>query len=230
MLYTFIGENSKMDRYVIQFPDQRLTKQCDKVSDFGLAKKIVDKMISVSFKIRSEIYQYPRGFEIAAPQIDEPYRIIILQSDYCEDSTQIETAVMVNPEIVSVNEGFYNWEDCLSVKDMRGFVKRFNQIQVNYQDIDGNLHERRVFRGNFACDVQHGTDHLNGILYFERDMKYFIPWSVYRPLKEQDADVLNSYVIATYRHFNHKQYFNQKIMDEFGLIHPRQCLKISDNF
>jgi peptide deformylase len=216
-----------MDRYVIQFPDQRLAAMCDRVSDFDLARDIVARMISIAHKIRSEIYQYPRGFEMAALQIGEPYRIIILQSDYHKDVSQIETTVMVNSEILHASGEFYNWEDCLSVKDMRAFVKRFGQVQVRYQDLQGKPHER-VFQGNIACDIQHGVDHLNGVLFFERDMKFLIPWSVYRPLKEQGFGILNAYVVTAYREFDPNQYFGQEEMKRLGLIHPRQCLRLSD--
>ena len=163
---------------------------------------------------------------MAAPQIGEPYRIIILQSDYNEDVSEIETTAMVNLEILHASGEFHNWEDCLCVKDMRALVRRFGQVQVKYQDLQGKPH-KRTFQGNVACDIQHGEDHLNGMLFFERGMKYLIPWSVYRPLKEQGIDILNAHVVSTYREFDPNQCFDQEQMKRLSLVHPRQCCSLS---
>ena len=218
-----------MEKYIIQYPDHILKKRSKKVNDLALAKRIVKKMTSIAYRIRSEIYQYPRGFEMAAPQVGEPYSIIILQSDYHKNPRKIKTEALINPEIVYYGEPFYNWEDCLSVYEMRGCVKRFRRIHVSYRDIDGKQYDRKLIRGNSACDIQHGVDHLNGVMYFERAMRYFIPWSVYRPLKEQGFGILNTHVNSTYKHFDPGQYYSSKKMKAFGLIHPRQCLKRSEN-
>lgn len=212
-----------MERFIVQAPDHLLDKPCQKVTDYSHAQIIAKKMMEIAYKIRSNIYKYPRGFEMAAPQIGELHKIIILQGGYHLNPKEIETIVMVNPRILEEFESFYNWEDCLSVKDMRGYVKRSSKIKVKYQTIKGEDCVKEFF-GNIACDIQHGIDHLNGKLYFGRDMKYFIPLSIYRPLKDQSLEDLNDYVFKHYKLFDAHQDFSPTQMKENKLIHPRQCL------
>jgi len=217
-----------MDRYIIQAPDHRLYKPSNEIVDYRLAEKVVKRMLDIAFAIRNTIYEYPRGFEMAAPQIGEFYKIIILQGDYRPDPIDIETTVIVNPEILEETDFFYNWEDCLSVKDMRGYLKRCGRVRVRYRELNGKIYEKE-FQGNIACDIQHGVDHLKGKLFFDREMKYFIPLSVYRPLKDQGIEALNEYVTAHYHVFDPNQYLSPSEMEKNGLIHPRQCLlKISE--
>jgi len=73
------------------------------------------------------------------------------------------------------------------------------------------------------------VDHLDGKMYFERDMKYFIPLSVYRPLKDQGIDVLMKRVVADYCPFDPGQYFSLAEMERRELIHPRQCMLVSQS-
>ncbi|MEE8059622.1 MAG: peptide deformylase [Pseudomonadales bacterium] len=217
-----------MERFIIQDPDPRLRRDAEKVSDFQLGNDIVDKMLEIAYRIRSEIYQYPRGFEMAAPQIGESHRILILQGDYYPQPNEIETIAMINPEIVKETDFFYNWEDCLSINNMRGYVERCRSIHVKYHDLSGQLHEGE-FLDTMACDIQHGVDHLNGMLHFERKMKYFVPLAVYRPLKDQGLDVLNKYIVENYELFDSNQYLSSIEMKECGLVHPRECLKKKSN-
>jgi peptide deformylase len=215
-----------MDRFIIQSPDPRLAVRAREVVDFELAKRVAHKMLEIAYRIRSTIYTYPRGFEVAAPQLGEPHRLILLQGAYSGDPAQIESLVMVNPEIVSLRNRQLNWEDCLSVKDMRGYVERFATADVRYNDLHGRL-EERTFEGNVACDIQHGVHHLDGKLFFDCNMVYFIPLSVYRPLKDVSEQRLLSHVTGTYAKFDPLQYFDSTSMEERGLIHPRQCLLLT---
>jgi len=76
--------------------------------------------------------------------------------------------VIVNPEIVPANapkeEG---WEGCLSIPDIRGMVPRFTEITVSALNRNGKSIE--LLLKNFAARVaQHETDHLDGVLFFDR--------------------------------------------------------------
>jgi len=75
---------------------------------------------------------------------------------------------IVNPEIIPngdlKEEG---WEGCLSIPDIRGMVPRFTDITVRALDRNGKKIELRL--KNFAARVaQHETDHLDGVLFFDR--------------------------------------------------------------
>ena len=59
------------------------------------------------------------------------------------------------------------WEGCLSIPDIRGMVPRFTDITVKALDRDGREIELRL--KEFPARVaQHETDHLDGVLFFDR--------------------------------------------------------------
>ena len=59
------------------------------------------------------------------------------------------------------------WEGCLSIPDIRGLVPRFTEITVRALDRDGR--EVQLSLSGFAARVvQHETDHLDGVLFFDR--------------------------------------------------------------
>ena len=59
------------------------------------------------------------------------------------------------------------WEGCLSIPGIRGKTQRWAAVEVTYLDRKGNPKKRR-FEGFPAAIVQHETDHLDGIFFFER--------------------------------------------------------------
>ena len=64
-----------------------------------------------------------------------------------------------------------DWEGCLSIPDIRGRVPRAREISVRALDRSGARIELRAH--DFPARViQHETDHLDGVLFFDR-MKSF---------------------------------------------------------
>jgi len=107
------------------------------------------------------------GVGLAAPQIHEDLRLFValLDDDPGADS---DAVVMVNPEIVQLSEEkAEGWEGCLSIPDIRGMVPRYTDITVRALDRDGREIELRL--KDFPARVaQHETDHLDGVLFFDR--------------------------------------------------------------
>ena len=90
--------------------------------------------------------------------------------DRLEEDPDSKTAatVVINPEITphgsNKEEG---WEGCLSIPDIRGMVPRYTDITLKALDRDGKPIELRLT--DFAARVaQHETDHLDGVLFFDR--------------------------------------------------------------
>ena len=124
-----------------------------------LMQKLIDDMIDT-------MHEY-HGVGLAAPQVHEGVRVFVgmLEEDPGPDS---EAIAIINPEIVpqgpATQEG---WEGCLSIPDIRGMVPRFTDILVRGLDREGRAMEMRL--KNFAARVaQHETDHLDGVLFFDR--------------------------------------------------------------
>jgi peptide deformylase len=111
------------------------------------------------------------GVGIAAPQVYESPRIIIISSRpniRYPHAPRMGPVVMVNPEIEwASDEMEKSWEGCLSIPSIRGLVPRNRRIQVQYLTKEGKL-EKREFADFVARVFQHELDHLNGIVFTDR--------------------------------------------------------------
>lgn len=111
------------------------------------------------------------GIGLAAPQVDEPVRLAIIEipggpTRYGE-LPALPLTVFVNPKVRIMDpttEGY--WEGCLSIPGLRGFVERPQHIHVRATDHDGKPIELEL--SGFAATVfQHEFDHLDGKLYID---------------------------------------------------------------
>ena len=130
-------------------------------SDFksAVVQKLIDDMIDT-------MHEY-HGVGLAGPQVHEGLRIFVALLDDEPDSKSPAT-VVINPEIIpstqAIEEG---WEGCLSIPDIRGRVPRAREIKVRALDRHGE--RLQLSAQNFAARViQHETDHLHGVLFFDR--------------------------------------------------------------
>lgn len=112
------------------------------------------------------------GIGLAAPQIDVPLRLAIIEIDAGSsrygDIPALPLTVFVNPHIEVLNPataGF--WEGCLSVPGLRGFVERPQHVRVRARTLD-NEPLTMELRGFLATVFQHEFDHLDGRLYIDR--------------------------------------------------------------
>jgi peptide deformylase len=112
------------------------------------------------------------GIGLAAPQIDVPVRLAIVEipggaSRYGEIPAMPLT-VFANPRIEVVNPATAGyWEGCLSVPGLRGWVERPQHIRVRAAGLDGKPIDMEL-TGFLATVFQHEFDHLDGVLYIDR--------------------------------------------------------------
>ena len=126
-------------------------------------QKLIDDMIDT-------MHEY-HGVGLAAPQVHEGLRLFVAMLDE-DPGAKSEAAVIINPEIsangAATEEG---WEGCLSIPDIRGMVPRYTDIRLKALDRTGRSIELPL--KDFPARVaQHETDHLDGVLFFDR-MKSF---------------------------------------------------------
>ena len=106
------------------------------------------------------------GVALAAIQIDQPYRVVIIRDNF-EDKNNRNFTVFINP-VITKYEGdiVKDYEGCLSVKDIYGHVPRYQKVRVKAQNEDGK--EFRVTATDFLARVfQHEVDHTNGIVFVD---------------------------------------------------------------
>jgi peptide deformylase len=135
----------------------------------------IQQLIDDMFETMRE-YQ---GVGLAAPQIHVGLRLFVAgfsperpadptEPDKEDEETRVPLMALINPEIQALGTTIVeDWEGCLSIPDIRGKVPRAASILVSAYDRKGRKIELRV-RGFTARVVQHETDHLDGVLFFDR--------------------------------------------------------------
>jgi peptide deformylase len=143
----------------------------------------IQQLIDDMFETMKE-YQ---GVGLAAPQVHESLRIFVAgipparpadpdtpddPDEDDDDDDEVPLMAVINPEITATTkETVEDWEGCLSIPDIRGRVPRARQITVRAYDRHGKRFELEA-SGFTARVIQHETDHLDGVLFFDR-MKNF---------------------------------------------------------
>ena len=124
-----------------------------------IVQKLIDDMIET-------MHEY-HGVGLAAPQVHESVRIFVAMFDD-EPDEESQTVALINPEIIPVGSATEEgWEGCLSIPDIRGMVPRHVDIAVRALDRTGRPFDIRL--KDFPARVaQHETDHLDGVLFFDR--------------------------------------------------------------
>ncbi|MBW2272503.1 MAG: peptide deformylase [Deltaproteobacteria bacterium] len=147
-------------REVLQFPDPRLKQVSEPI------KEITDELRELAGDMCEVMYDEP-GIGLAAPQVGEGVRLIVIDTDWSDEGNEKSPTVIVNPEFVEI-EGKIVWEEgCLSVPDFNAEVTRSERVRVRGLDLDGNeiIEEAEGLR---AVCLQHEIDHLNGVLFIDR--------------------------------------------------------------
>ncbi len=110
----------------------------------------------------------PGGVGIAAPQVGDNRRIIIIDcSNSLRPCKNHGLLYMINPAIKSSAGERLGREGCLSVPDWVGMVPRFAETTVRFEDIFGTA-QQITASGFEARVIQHEIDHLDGILFIDR--------------------------------------------------------------
>jgi peptide deformylase len=126
-------------------------------------QRLIDDMIDTMVEYH--------GIGLAAPQVHEGLRLFVavLEPGNGSDKEEaVEPIAIINPEITVVGDELVeDWEGCLSIPDIRGRVPRARDIRMRAHDRDGRRIELDL-HGYPARVAQHETDHLDGILFFDR--------------------------------------------------------------
>jgi len=151
--------------------------------------KLIDDMTSAALD-----WEDSRPHEIsaalAAVQIDQLSRIVIVRSDFDDKKSQSFTA-LINPEVVKYEGDIVaDYEGCLSVSNVYGKVPRHSKIRVKALDQQGN-ELRFKAEGFLARVIQHEIDHTNGIVFIDHikdDTKAFYTLDDQGELQPLDYD------------------------------------------
>lgn len=162
---------------IVQAGDPVLRRRAQEVSDEALATPFVQQLIASMIQAMRDA----PGVGLAAPQIGESLRIIVMEDD---DSAQFDAMseartaelgrhrfplqVVVNPVLAALGdetEEFF--EGCLSVNGYRAVVRRSRRVRLTGWDAQGRP-VRLDLEGWPARIAQHECDHVDGTLYVDR--------------------------------------------------------------
>jgi len=108
-----------------------------------------------------------RGIGLAAPQVGESVRLIVaLEMDDADDD-DARPVVLVNPKVVEKSKETWLFEEgCLSIPGITASVIRPREVEIEYQDLDGN---KQTLRSDklFGRILHHEIDHINGVLFID---------------------------------------------------------------
>jgi peptide deformylase len=141
-----------------KFPDPVLKQPAKPVGTIdGKLDSLIESMVQT-------MYAAP-GVGLAAPQVGESQRIIVLDTDHENPGKKL--LKLINPTITE-REGEIIWEEgCLSVIDYTAEVKRAAKVLMRAWTPDQKEIEIEA-DDLLAVALQHEIDHLDGKLFIDR--------------------------------------------------------------
>jgi peptide deformylase len=151
-----------MIRDVLRMGDPRLWEKSLPVEQFDTPE------LAALLQDMRDTMAHLSGAGLAAPQIGVPLRVVIFgvhANPRYPDVDEVPDTVLINPVITPLSSEIQeDWEGCLSVPGMRGWVPRYTKLKYSGYDEHGKRFDREV-SGFHARVVQHECDHLDGVLY-----------------------------------------------------------------
>jgi len=156
-----------VSRKIITLPNSHLREKSHKI---GIVtddvRRLIEDMKEATLKWEAG-RDHEVGVALAAVQVDELVRIIVVRND-CNDKKNLEFTSFINPVIVKrQGELVEDFEGCLSVPDIYGKVSRYGKVKVRATDENGQ--QFRISADGFLARIfQHEIDHLQGVLFIDR--------------------------------------------------------------
>lgn len=144
---------------VVQFPHPALRYKSKPIT------QIDAKLRSTVAEMFELMYEH-RGIGLAANQVGLPWRFFIINPSGDADNKDDEF-VFINPEISDRKGSEEAEEGCLSLPRVYGDVRRPEKITVEAFDLNGQGFQMAL-EDLPARVVQHETDHLDGVMFFDR--------------------------------------------------------------
>lgn len=144
---------------IITIPDPVLRENCTPIED------ITPELKTLMQDMLETMYDAP-GVGLAAPQINIPIRLIVMDAAQKEDEEK-DPIIMINPVVLSSSDERSVYEEgCLSIPEYFAEIERPAIVKVGYCDENGESQEKDC-AGLLGTVVQHEIDHLNGVLFID---------------------------------------------------------------
>lgn len=178
----------KTQQDIITLPHEHLRQRSQKV---GLITDTIEQLIKDMENATldwEDSRKHEVGVALAAVQIDQPLRIVVIRNNF-DDKSDRSFQAFINPKITKLEGKIEeDFEGCLSVKDIYGKVPRSTKVRISALDIHGKP-VRVTAEGFLARVFQHEIDHTNGVMFIDhiRDK----PGAFFRLKEDGHLDPLN---------------------------------------
>jgi peptide deformylase len=183
---------------IVAYGHPVLRKECEDITpDYPELSKLIEDMWETMY--------YTNGVGLAAPQINRPVRIFVVDTEQIVEGFDEEDEkeypdekpvkkVFINAHIVDTSgEPWAYNEGCLSIPKVREDIKRPEHVQLRF--VDENFNEQvEDFYGITARVILHEYDHIDGKLFID-----YLPPLKKRLLKKKLEDISKGKVRVDYR-------------------------------
>ena len=147
-------------RNIRKQPDPVLRQEAVSVNRFNeRLHRLLDDMVETMLEAE--------GVGLAAPQVGISKRVVVIKN---ED----KILELINPEIIESAGEIVDIEGCLSFPGLYAEVPRFASVKVKGKDRCGKDFMLSA-EGFLARVLQHEIDHLHGILFIDRALRFLSP-------------------------------------------------------
>jgi peptide deformylase len=156
---------------VVAYGSSVLRKVCDDITPgYPELEKLIADMWDTLYN--------SKGVGLAAPQINRPIRLFIVDTKQLVDDFNDEDRrkypneepiiqVFINAQKIEETGKLWSYnEGCLSIPKVRDDIQRTSHVRVRYVDEKFEAHEK-VFHGIAARVIQHEYDHIEGKLFID---------------------------------------------------------------
>ncbi|MEZ7973354.1 MAG: peptide deformylase [Pseudomonadales bacterium] len=140
---------------ILKFPDPRLRTVAKPV------KEVTGKVVAIADQMLEAMYEAP-GIGLAATQVNLHQRLIVIDVSETND----QPLILINPTIILGEGEIETNEGCLSVPGFYEPVDRFQHIQLEAIDRNGEPFTMDAMDLLAVC-IQHEIDHLEGKLFVD---------------------------------------------------------------
>lgn len=183
---------------IVAYGHPVLRKVCEDITaEYPELKKLIEDM--------KETMYHSNGVGLAAPQINRPIRLFVIDTVQIVDNFDDEDKrmypnekpvkeVFINAQIIDENGTPWPYnEGCLSIPKIREDVMRKPNLRIRYMDEHFNEQEK-TFDGITARVIQHEYDHIEGKLFID-----YLPQLKKRLIKKKLDDISAGKVKTDYR-------------------------------
>ncbi len=156
---------------VVAYGSSVLRKVCDDITPgYPELEKLIADMWDTLYN--------SKGVGLAAPQINRPIRLFIVDTKQLVDDFNDEDRrkypneepiiqVFINAQKIEETGKLWAYnEGCLSIPKVRDDIQRTSHVRIRYVDEKFEAHEK-VFHGIAARVIQHEYDHIEGKLFID---------------------------------------------------------------